>query len=65
MNCKLYVDIAAYKVQDSIFPNIDDEIDLMDDVQCFENTFTIREPDLKQNNRIHFSNIAEFNGKNL
>ena len=61
----LCLDIAAYKVQDSIFPNIDDEIDLMDDVQCFENTFTIREPDLKQNNRINFSNIAEFNGKNL
>ena len=61
----LCLDIAAYKVQDSIFPNIDEEIDLMDDVQCFENTFTIREPDLKQNNRINFSNIAEFNGKNL
>ena len=37
----------------------------MDDVQCFENTFTIPEPNMKQNNTINFSNIAEFNGKNL
>ena len=49
----LCLDIAAYKVQDSIFPNDDDEIDLMDDVQCFENTFTIRER-MQQNIRPNF-----------